>query len=31
LTVLPLADLVAQGHGSRPLPLTVRCHDSGEA
>jgi len=28
--VLPLADLVAQGHGSRRLPLRVRCRDCSE-
>jgi len=27
---LPLADLVAAGHGSRRLPITVRCQDCGE-
>ena len=28
--VLPLADLVAACHGSRRLPLRVRCRDCGE-
>ena len=28
--VLPLAELVAQGHGERRLPLRVRCRDCGE-
>ena len=27
--VLPLAELVAQGHGARRLPFTVRCRDCG--
>ena len=27
---LPLADLVAQGHRARRLPLKVRCRDCGE-
>ena len=27
---LPLAELVAQGHGARRLPLYVRCRDCGE-
>ena len=28
--VLPLAELVAQGHGARRLPFKVRCRDCGE-
>jgi len=28
--LLPLAELVAQGHGARRLPFTVRCRDCGE-
>jgi len=28
--VLPLAELVAAGHGSRRLPIVVRCQDCGE-
>jgi hypothetical protein len=28
-SVLPLADLVAQGRGSQRLPFTVRCRDCG--
>lgn len=28
--LLPLADLVAAGHGARRLPITVRCRDCGE-
>jgi hypothetical protein len=27
--VLPLAELVAAGHGSRRLPVAVRCQDCG--
>jgi len=27
---LPLAELVAAGHGSRRLPFTVRCRDCGK-
>jgi uncharacterized Zn finger protein len=27
---LPLAELVAAGHGSRRLPIAVRCQDCGE-
>jgi RNase P subunit RPR2 len=27
--VLPLAELVAAGHGSRRLPVPVRCQDCG--
>jgi len=30
-SVLPLADLIAQGKGSLRLPVTVRCRDCGEA
>jgi hypothetical protein len=29
-SVLPLADLVAQGKGSLRLPIRVRCQASGE-
>jgi uncharacterized Zn finger protein len=29
-SVLPLAELVATGHGSRRLPITVRCRACGE-
>lgn len=29
--VLPLAELVAAGHGARRLPLVVRCQSCGEA
>jgi len=28
--MLPLADVVAQGHGARRLPLAVRCRDCGD-
>jgi len=30
-SVLPLAELVAQGKGSLRLPIKVRCRDCGEA
>ena len=29
-SVLPLAELVAEGKGSLPLPIRVRCRDCGE-
>ena len=29
--VLPLAELIAAGRGSRRLPIRVRCHVCGEA
>jgi len=28
--VLPLAEMVAAGHGERRLPIRVRCRDCGE-
>jgi hypothetical protein len=28
--VLPLSELIAAGHGSRRLPIRVRCHVCGE-
>lgn len=30
LVVLPLAEMVAAGHGARRLPIRVRCRDCGE-